>query len=354
MRLLDWCSPRHALLKGVASDLVERRCTRRLSSEHSYTRAVGAPRKSGNLGATCQHLLTQQRRQTNELRMELIPFAVRVIDGQLVDVHDVPRGLKANCVCPSCRTPLLAKQGDQKSWHFAHATRGTYRTTEKECRFSLFASIRLMARQIIGEQFEMRLPACAGTINLGLEKMAPGSRRWEKAFTVSPAQTITLENVRVEATVLGTTVDIVGVVNDYEFLIYLEHPGRAVPEALLPANLSTVRAGVVAIDLRTVTILFEQSSRGSVRYQELLLRFLKNDANSKRWIYHPRFTLVRERAIKNMERAEFLATPPVASEHRDAEFECVVCRIRWVAPSVGLPSCPRCRSHLYSRRICPA
>ena len=38
----------------------------------------------------------------------------------MVYISQVENGLKANCVCPCCNKPLLAKKGTKVSHHFAH------------------------------------------------------------------------------------------------------------------------------------------------------------------------------------------------------------------------------------------
>ena len=48
----------------------------------------------------------------------LIPFGER--DGRLHEVAQVPRGLACGCYCPSCHTPLQARQGEKVAWHFSH------------------------------------------------------------------------------------------------------------------------------------------------------------------------------------------------------------------------------------------
>ena len=54
--------------------------------------------------------------------MNLIPFGLR--NGRLVEVHEVPRGLKCGCVCPdpACGRPLVARKGSSGKvvWYFAH------------------------------------------------------------------------------------------------------------------------------------------------------------------------------------------------------------------------------------------
>lgn len=84
----------------------------------------------------------------------LIPFGYNPDNDTFVDVEDVPRGANSGCICPACKTPLIARQGDEKEWHFAHASRKVYEKTQKECGFSFYLSVRMMARQIIGDELK--------------------------------------------------------------------------------------------------------------------------------------------------------------------------------------------------------
>lgn len=47
-------------------------------------------------------------------------FAAVDASGQIQFVGDVPRGAACGCFCPVCSSPLVAKQGGVKEWHFAH------------------------------------------------------------------------------------------------------------------------------------------------------------------------------------------------------------------------------------------
>ncbi|NOE33329.1 competence protein CoiA family protein [Ruegeria sp. HKCCD7318] len=47
---------------------------------------------------------------------------MRETDGRLVHVRYVQNGLKCGCICPSCKSPLIARQGKRRVWHFAHAS----------------------------------------------------------------------------------------------------------------------------------------------------------------------------------------------------------------------------------------
>ena len=88
----------------------------------------------------------------------LIPFGLDAVSGQLVDVGNVKRGNACGCICPSCKTPLVARQGDEKEWHFAHRSQKVHNQTRKECKYSFAVSVRLMIRQLSNDGLKFRTP----------------------------------------------------------------------------------------------------------------------------------------------------------------------------------------------------
>lgn len=51
-----------------------------------------------------------------------VPFAQCLETGEFCYPTQVAKGLACNCICPVCESPVVAKQGDDKVWHFAHHT----------------------------------------------------------------------------------------------------------------------------------------------------------------------------------------------------------------------------------------
>lgn len=47
-------------------------------------------------------------------------FAALDARGEIRFVGDVQRGAACACFCPDCSSPLIARQGTEKEWHFAH------------------------------------------------------------------------------------------------------------------------------------------------------------------------------------------------------------------------------------------
>ena len=78
-----------------------------------------------------------------------IPFGLR--DGILYDPSQVKRGLACNCICPSCKKPLVARKGEEYKHHFSHGP-NTLCSAGKE------TSIHLAAKQIIAKNKSLYLP----------------------------------------------------------------------------------------------------------------------------------------------------------------------------------------------------
>lgn len=73
-----------------------------------------------------------------------------------VEIDKVPNGLKCNCFCPHCKSPLIAKNdGTVREHHFAHEA-------GKECRNAVESALHLIAKEIIKEECAIMLPELEG------------------------------------------------------------------------------------------------------------------------------------------------------------------------------------------------
>lgn len=231
------------------------------------------------------------------IETNLIPFGLREKDGVFVDVFDVSRGKRCGCICPSCKTSLIARQGDIKEWHFAHATHSTYARTEKVCEFSFYVSVRMMARQVISEKLELVLPRYEDAISDIHESTG---REVSIPFLVANQQKILLTQVEVEKTFAGIPIDIVGKVGSYRFAIFFSHPGRNVPSSLYSPG--DQKCGIIDISLEPLARLFSPSKGREKSYQDILQEYLTNHIESKTWLYHPRYASCENVAKQELEK----------------------------------------------------
>lgn len=293
-----------------------------------------------------------------------VPFGLHVESDSYVDVADVVRGRNCGCVCPSCNTPLIARQGEQKQWHFAHASRKV-KETKKDCDFSFYVSVRMMARQVIESGLSLDLPEYRKSISVALDRAV-----LERTVFITHAKTIHLDTVSKEAVFESCLVDVLGDVNGFPFVIYFTHPNRALPDQLFsPRN---TKVGIIEIELNDTHRLFFGDGVSKGKHLDRLKSFLQHDLKSKRWIFHPRALHLLDQATQELkaaaanaaihpaQRRVFAAQPapiirkaarPTPLPKQVAEYECIMCRCKWECELPGTPSCPKCDSHLYASRV---
>lgn len=83
-----------------------------------------------------------------------IPLGVDKTTSQIVLINDLTednRGLKSNCICPECKSDLVAKMGDKTIWHFAH-----YKGTES--RHCQETALHLLGKYVLSQSDSIKLP----------------------------------------------------------------------------------------------------------------------------------------------------------------------------------------------------
>lgn len=84
--------------------------------------------------------------------------AEQIATGDIVEPHQVAGGKACGCICPSCRTLVLAIKGNERRWHFRHDARA-YQQTAGACDYNLHFSVRMLARQILRAGGVLAVPA---------------------------------------------------------------------------------------------------------------------------------------------------------------------------------------------------
>lgn len=339
------------------------------------------------------------------INLNLIPFGLSEKDGKLLDVANVVQGKRCGCICPSCKSPLIARHGQIKEWHFAHTGKVTSSQTKNPCKYSLFVSVRLMARQILGENLELLLPEYHDTASVGLSSF-PGQLHAD--FKITGQQRITLTQIEIDQSFLGKPVDIIGHIGEFSFIIYFTYPGRHIPGEFF--NPSDSHCGILGISLNQIPALFLNAKKQNKSYLNILHRFLCINLPSKRWVFHPRYAQKKEEALNELrQKAEkiieqkkkehdeiirrrqqaklgyekrhsvhkksnqitqpykispvkkYRKSPPVKIENievpyemppkRQANFLCVLCETEWQGPDPSDSVCPKCKTHLYRKLV---
>jgi hypothetical protein len=72
-------------------------------------------------------------------------------DGRVHSIDEVTRGLACDCVCSVCGERLIARQGEVREWHFAHASGA-------DCAGSAESALHAAAKQLLIESGGMTVP----------------------------------------------------------------------------------------------------------------------------------------------------------------------------------------------------
>lgn len=269
----------------------------------------------------------------------LIPFGRNLQTGMLVDVASVPRGIECKCICPSCSATLIAKQGKQNEWHFAHSIRRSEDCDIAPCEYSFAVSVRLMLLQIFNKRLTVLTPDFAIT----RESQCPLTGNENQfSFEVTKPMLVSLDSLETEVLFSGVRVDFLGYINDYPFVVYLAHKGRAVPESILQPE--PKKSGCIAIYLDDLQLYLRREKRG--RYTSALREFLEHHSTAREWIYHPRVKVGIQNLNKQEEEWLLVQKDAHNKKQGPSMYQCVNCRSEWIGNS---RECASCGTHLFTK-----
>lgn len=107
-----------------------------------------------------------------------LPYGI--LGGALVYVSQVPSGLACGCKCPACDAALVAKKGQSRLHHFAHAK-------DSDCAASVETALHLAAKEILARRQQISLPA--------VEVKVYSARH---SSVLAPAQVYSLDRIELE------------------------------------------------------------------------------------------------------------------------------------------------------------
>ncbi len=272
----------------------------------------------------------------------LIPFGLDTESEQLVDVGNVKQGNACGCICPSCKTPLVARHGEEKAWHFAHRSQNVHNETRKQCEYSFAVSVRLMIRQLSNNGLKFRTPQFESSVQAFSEYF---HESYEYGYVVTKESLLELKDVQVGTPFCGVTVDVLGNVNGVPFVVFVTYRERSIPSEL--KHPSITKCGVVELNVDALPRLFKQEDNG--QYQEVLRRYIEDKADGKAWIYHPREQRQKDVAIEKFklwlaqQEAESIKT-----NKKTRKYTCRLCNSTWIGAS---NICEKCKTHLYTTEL---
>lgn len=215
--------------------------------------------------------------------MTLVPFGFK--GGRMVTVAEVPRGAACGAVCPECSAPLIARRGEVREHHFAHAT-GT------SCARGAETSLHYMAKQLLAEHRQLALPALV----VAGHAESPDGEQISVSYEHRAAQTVTFDEVVLEAREGSVIPDARCTLNGHVCYVefWVTHRVDAAKRERLRAN----GASCVEVRLKLGT------DAGDV---DSLRQVLSSSFADREWLWHrqiPEATeIARQRAVAEGARA---------------------------------------------------
>lgn len=269
----------------------------------------------------------------------LIPFGLDRVSLQLVDVGSVKRGSACGCICPSCKTPLMARHGDKNAWHFAHRSQNVHDKTRKQCDYSFAVSVRLMIRQLSNNGLKFRTPGLESSAELFSEFF---NKRFNLDYPVTEESLLELDDVEVGTQFSGVTVDVLGYVKGIPFIVFVTYKDRKIPLELEHPTITM--CGVVELNVDSLPRLFKQEENG--QYQEILRSFIEDKTDGKVWTYHPRQMRLQDSAMKKLESWVVQHETEYKKNNKTTySYKCRLCNSTWTGSS---RVCNKCETQIYT------
>ena len=224
----------------------------------------------------------------------------------LVHVTEVKSGLACDCTCPNCRAKLIAKNksSNKVSPHFQH-----YQS--QECAYAVETSLHLLAKEIIENNRQLRLPSYKERFTIKDKKY----RGWgplfdeEREFLLS--ELVSIEKVEIEKHLDDIRPDLIVWVRNEPILIEVYVSHKIDQEKLI--KIKNKEIATIEIDLHKTNRQIDGN----------LLSDIFQSAAQSQWIYHPAIESTRE-AIQE----EINELVLEEQERRDREFRLIE-KKRW-------------------------
>jgi predicted RNA-binding Zn-ribbon protein involved in translation (DUF1610 family) len=200
-------------------------------------------------------------------------FAVNNV-GKIVSIREVANGKACDCSCPECGEVVIARQGEIRQWHFAHASGA-------DCSGSAEGALHRAAKQLIVEEGRVLLPSLVVRQSVRLDD----GRRGEGSAAL-PEETAVLTEPRLEVHFGTIRADVAAQYRDEPLLIEIAVTHFA--DDAKRQELSTLGIACVEIGLSPDPELLWT--------WDLLRQQVLADSHNREWIFHPERTRLLEEA----------------------------------------------------------
>lgn len=132
-------------------------------------------------------------------------------NGKMAHISEAENGLECECICPTCRGALIARQGEVREHHFAHASEDI----GEECRRAPETALHRAAKEVLAACKTIMLPA----IKTSSGYADPDSHRGEYDPELEPPERRPIESVEVEQKLGSIIPDLILMIDGRKLLV---------------------------------------------------------------------------------------------------------------------------------------
>jgi hypothetical protein len=212
----------------------------------------------------------------------MLIYGLDKLTNQCRYIRDVATGLGCGCVCPICRTPLVAQQGHIRDWHFRHYSL-------QECAYALETVLHFRAKEILSSACTISLPYLSineqATLFVGGDFLESSD-----AVIVDYAKKITLDDIKLIESSLG---------NFKPDLIVYSHGEPIIIEIAVSHFVDYEKRRKIEEKNISCIEIYLSSFKNIALTDDEFLSILINEVEYKNWIFHK-----DERAIRVAKKME--------------------------------------------------
>lgn len=212
---------------------------------------------------------------------------------KLVHISEVSRGNACECICVVCLQPLLAKKGSERKHHFAHVV-------DSNCHGAAETVLHLLAKELICALTSIAIPK----YDFVIERITKRGATVRHEQTVVKGGMVNIDSVVAEKSEQGFVPDIIIKSGSKKLIVEI-----AVTNKVSRQKMRRIRQG----DFPAIEIRLDLSD--ALLTRDELRQKLKDDSESKFWLFHPaqreaerifienyRAVVARERLVKGGDR----------------------------------------------------
>ncbi|MEF2991129.1 hypothetical protein V4B56_28245 [Klebsiella pneumoniae] len=206
-----------------------------------------------------------------------IPFGFDTDSNKIVDIASVENGLSCNCICLICGTSLIAKQGQNKKWHFSHSTE-----VKGVCSELTLQHIKKYIKVKIQEKKYLALPHLLQGKEKGI---------------------VNLKNLAGGGIVCGLNADLTGICNDTTIGIFINDTSEDIqpnPDLLAQTD-QLALVEIDAVRIESIIAPYRENGEG-IKMMDAIEKLLFVSEEAKKWIYHPMMKKVKHHTLHQYRR----------------------------------------------------